>query len=157
MVKTPLVRIYYLRFHIKLEQSWQTIEIIEGEASDNIYERLSHIPQAPVHVEVTPNPLLDLSNGAGNPVALTFNVDETNDLEFSLSPNPADDFLYINVPETMLNSEVRIYNEIGNLVFQEKCNGRKNFTISTDRPLAGSYTCVLAQGEKIYTKPFVKR
>jgi hypothetical protein len=62
---------------IFVEQGWQTTEVSEAGTEDAIYIRLSHIPTAAVQVTATPDAQLDLGNGAGNSITLTFGADST--------------------------------------------------------------------------------
>jgi hypothetical protein len=74
-----------------VEQGWQTTEVTEGGADDKIYVRLSHAPTAPVQVVVTPNAQLNLGNGAGNAITLTFAANESAVLQQVVNVSANDD------------------------------------------------------------------
>lgn len=60
-----------------IEEGWQTTEVTEGGATDAIYIRLSHAPSSSVQVTATPDAQLDLGNGQGVPVTLSFEANST--------------------------------------------------------------------------------
>jgi Secretion system C-terminal sorting domain len=197
-----------------IEQGWQTTEVSEAGTEDAIYIRLSHIPSAAVQVTVTPDTQLDLGNGAGNSITLTFGADSTaiqqqtinvaafndivvegphtglisfsinsndaafdaltedaitatitdNDfisveenaaLKFSVSPNPVIDELNISYNQFQNNTNLSIYDEVGQLVLSTKANGAQQ-KINTSSLSSGRYSLVLMEGDSKSVMSFVK-
>lgn len=80
----------------------------------------------------------------------TTSVDETTVSEISVYPNPATDFLKIDIPNSMNNSNLEIYDATGRLIYQEIITGN-HFISTTDFP-KGLY--VLKIGSEV--RKFIK-
>jgi hypothetical protein len=199
---------------IFIEQGWQTTQVSESGTEDAIYIRLSHTPAAAVQVTATPDAQLDLGNGAGNSITLTFGADSTaiqqqtinvaafndtavegphsgqinfsinsndaafdvltedaiiatitdNDvisveenaaLKFSVSPNPVKDELNIIFTQFQNNTNLNIYDEVGQMVLSTKANGTQQ-NINTSNLSSGRYSLVLIKGDSRSVVSFVK-
>jgi hypothetical protein len=199
---------------IFVEQGWQTTQVSESGTEDAIYIRLSHTPTAAVQVTATPDAQLDLGNGAGNSITLTFGADSTaiqqqtinvaafndtavegphngqitfsinstdaafdvltedaitvnitdNDvinieenaaLKFSVSPNPVKDELNIIFTQFQNNTNLNIYDEVGQMVLSTKANGTQQ-KINTSNLSSGRYSLVLIKGDSRSVVSFVK-
>jgi len=76
----------------------------------------------------------------------------SNDEKLSVSPNPASDFIHINISEA--NASIRILNMSGQILMEEKTNGQQVFDI---RMLpAGKYIVQVYGANDITTGSFVK-
>lgn len=80
-------------------------------------------------------------------------------LNFSISPNPASDFIYIELPPHSGNDLLyRIFNSNGQLVLSPsaKAENQKNIVINISNLPAGIYRIQLIAGDKMASQAFIK-
>lgn len=62
---------------------------------------------------------------------------------FKVFPNPAQSHIYLDLPYPNLEIDLKIYNQLGNIVFQQK--GKGNYSFSVEKLDAGIYTVEVNQ------------
>ncbi len=75
--------------------------------------------------------------------------------DFILSPNPASSFFNINVPEVLSNYDIRIFDVLGRVVYQEEFNYHQNINLDTKNWAQGVYQVSLRSGNESFTKKIV--
>ena len=75
---------------------------------------------------------------------------QLSDIEFKVSPNPANDFLEINFSDQE-SGYISMFDMSGKEIFQSKIE-RNNLTISTRDLTDGFYTIVYTDGSNIHTR-----
>lgn len=86
-------------------------------------------------------------------------VEHTQRLNFRISPNPASDFLYIEIPNETGNSVFyRIFNSTGQLLISAsaKASNQKKIAVNITKLPAGIYRLQLIDGDKTASQAFIK-
>jgi len=74
-----------------------------------------------------------------------------SDLEFNLYPNPASDRIQVQLPNTEILKDVRIYNPLGQILLTDK-----NAVINIASLKPGNYLAIVSTQNGSYSKPFIK-
>lgn len=83
-------------------------------------------------------------------------VNEIEDLQMSLYPNPADGFIEFNLSDNKISKiNMIVRNVLGGIVFSKELSANGIFKINTENFANGIYILTLISGEKITTKKFV--
>ncbi|MBK7440884.1 MAG: T9SS type A sorting domain-containing protein [Bacteroidetes bacterium] len=78
--------------------------------------------------------------------------------KLSVSPNPVTDMVNIELPVAISNTQVRVYNSLGQLVVNENLNPSGNIiTLNMQDYTAGIYFVEVSDGEKTYKTKIVKK
>ncbi|WP_370000484.1 S8 family serine peptidase [Winogradskyella sp.] len=104
---------------------------------------------------ITPDDLL----GYGIPdlaLARSLGLGETLVEQINIYPNPVNDNLYVELPTQLLNTEVKIYNQLGQKVLQTVLNANRE-VVNVENLATGFYVMKLSSETNSRTFKFVKR
>ena len=83
---------------------------------------------------------------------------EISKKDIALFPNPSNDHLTIEIPDTFFDkqAEINIYSIVGNIILTKK-TFQKNSTINIGRLSSGSYIIKVFSNGSSFTKKFIKQ
>jgi GH18 family chitinase len=101
--------------------------------------------------------------GGSNPLAAALNqglcgtvgIDEQQQLEAYVYPNPANDFVTISLVNSTTNNQVAVYNALGQMVISQRFN-QSMFSISLKELEPGIYFINIANESGVASKKIVK-
>ncbi len=83
-------------------------------------------------------------------------INEENHIKLSVYPNPATDFVYIDLPDK-LKASAYVYDTNGRIVLQKNVNNRQNINFDVRLLSAGAYFLTISNGNQIYHATFLVR
>ena len=91
------------------------------------------------------------TDNTGN-VASGISVLTSTNQDFTIYPNPAVNMLNVSFGRLLINPDIRIYNEMGNLVMETR--SQENINISS--LASGIYYVTASEGNKLFSKKFTR-
>ena len=108
--------------------------------------------------------IYERNNEAGNYVQFTYKYDanyvginDVNKSSISIFPNPANDFININIPDNIKNPEILISNIIGKTIFKNVSDSSKNNINIKNLPSGIYFVSVISNGIVIDTEKLIKK
>jgi hypothetical protein len=83
-------------------------------------------------------------------------VDELNEGQISIFPNPTATTIAIQLPEFFKNYQCRVMNALGEIIMEKKNSNVSSFTIDLEDVNAGIYFMEIIKEDRLYRKKVVK-
>jgi hypothetical protein len=83
-------------------------------------------------------------------------IDELNEEQISIFPNPTGASVEIQLPEFFKNYQFRIVNALGGIVMEKKNISVSSFTIDLENMNAGMYFMEIIKDDRLYRKKVMK-